>query len=448
MALPKPEDLCGRVIDLVGGRADAQVRASVGRSSLTRFANSFIHQNVAEDGASVSLTVAVDGRLTSASTTMVNGDGLSRLVELTLETAALRPVDPDWPGLTPPTPVPDVDHYDEATANATPADRAAVVRAFVDGGPGLKAAGYCSTDDRDYCFLNTNGQQARGRATDARFDGIHQLVPGVAAGLSTGASAALRDLDGAAAGERAAASARAAADPQDVEPGDYEVVLGAEAMATVIMFLAYDSFNAKTFLEGESCIRLNEHQFDDVVQLWDDATDERAIGVGYDVEGTPKRRTDLVRDGVSVGLVHDRRTARKAGVESTGHATPDGDTWGPYPTNVFMAGGHGSGASVEDLVAGVGRGLLVSELNYCRVLDPKTMVLTGLTRNGTFLIEDGKVVRPVTNLRFTQSFADALGPGAVKALSAPRFAGSNEGEFLHVPAAHLARWHFTGGARG
>ncbi len=442
------EQLCGRVIELVGGRADASVTASAGRSSLTRFANSFIHQNVSEDTASVGLTVVVDGRLASASTTIIDGDGLNRLVESTLEIATLRPVDPDWPGLAPPAKVPDVDHYDDATANASPTERAEVVKAFVDAGDGCSAAGYCSTDDREYFFVNTAGQQASGRATGARFEGIHQLVPGVAAGLATSASAALRDIDGAAAGAHAAASARAAANPEDIEPGDYEVVLGHEAMATVLTFLAYDSFNAKSYLEGESCIRLNDHQFDERVNIWDDATDERAIGVAYDIEGTPKARTDLVRDGVSVGLVYDRRTARKAGVASTGHAVPGGEVWGPYPDNVFMAGDPSGSASVDDLVAGVERGLLVSELNYCRVLDPKTMVMTGLTRNGTFLVENGKVVRPVTNLRFTQSFADALGPGSVKALSAPRFASSNEQEVLHVPAAHLARWHFTGGARG
>ena len=445
--MTRPTEFCDRVIELIGGRADASVTASAGGSSLTRFANSFIHQNVSEDTATVALTVVVDGRLASASTTIVTDDGLQRLVESTLEIARLRPVDPDWPGLAPPAAIPDVDHFDDATANASPADRAAVVKAFVDAGAGCSAAGFCSTDYRDYAFANTAGQHAIGRSTDARFEGIQQLVPGVAAGLSTSASAALADIDGAAAGEHAAASARAAANPEDVAPGDYEVVLAHEAMATVLTFLAYDSFNAKSYLEGESCIRLNDHQFDDRVNVWDDATDARAIGVAYDIEGTPKRRTDLVRDGVSVGLVYDRRTARKADVESTGHAVPGGEVWGPYPSNVFMAGGDPS-TSLDDLVAGMERGLLVSELNYCRVLDPKTMVMTGLTRNGTFLVENGKVVRPVTNLRFTQSFADALAPGAVNALSAARFAASNEQEVLHVPAAHLARWHFTGGAKG
>jgi predicted Zn-dependent protease len=270
-------------------------------------------------------------------------------------------------------------------------------------------------------------------------------VPGVAAGFATAASSRLTDLDGASAGRDAARTARAAADPGEIEPGDYEVVLTPECVATILVFLTYDSFNGKSYLEGESCVRLGDAQFDASIDIWDDATDPRAIGIAYDSEGTPKSRLDLVRAGVSAGVAHDRRTARKADTASTGHAIPGGEAWGAFPQNVFMAGGT---ATTDELLAGVKRGLLVSELNYCRVLDPKTMVLTGLTRNGTFLVENGKVVKPVTNLRFTQSFLDALGPGNVVALGQPRFAASNEEEVFHVPGVHLARWHFTGGAKG
>jgi predicted Zn-dependent protease len=430
---------------MVDRQGEATANAAAGRSSLTRFANSFIHQNVSEDRTSVSLTVVVDGRLASGSTTVVDDGGLQRLVESTIAAAKLRPVDPDWPGLAPPAPIPDVDHYDAATAAASPSERANVVRAFVAAGDGLTAAGYCATDDRDFAFANTAGQRATGRSTVATFEGIHQLVPGVAAGLASSAGTRLADIDGAALGADAAATARAAADPVDIEPGDYEVVLHPEAMATLLLFLCYDGFNAKSYLQGESCIELGQTQFDALVNIVDDALDPRGLGIGYDIEGTPKRRLELVRDGVSSALAHDRRTASKAGADSTGHAVPGGEIWGPFPTDAFMAGGD---KSVDDLVAEMDRGLLVSELNYCRVLDPKTMVMTGLTRNGTFLVENGKVVQPVKNLRFTQSFRDALGPGNVLGLGTARHAASNEDETIHAPSAHLARWHFTGGAKG
>ncbi|HKN90494.1 MAG TPA: TldD/PmbA family protein, partial [Acidimicrobiia bacterium] len=161
-----PAELCQQVLDLVGDRAEAQVTAQAGRPALTRFANSFIHQNVGEAGVSVHLKAALpDSRVAAASTTRADADGLAALVEGTLAAAALRPVDPDWPGLAPPAPVPEVDHDDTATEEASPDERARRVRAFVDAGPSLRAAGYCDTDGGTTAFANSAGQRAQGRST-------------------------------------------------------------------------------------------------------------------------------------------------------------------------------------------------------------------------------------------------------------------------------------------
>ena len=453
--LSSPADLCRRVLDLVGDRAEAQVTAQRGRPALTRFANSFIHQNVGEDSVSVSLKVALpagpDGgsRVAAASTTRVDGDGLAALVEGTLAAAALRPVDPDWPGLAPAAPVPTVDHYDEATEAATPDDRARRVRAFVDAGPGLRAAGFCDTDGGTTAFANSAGQQAEGRSTRATIDGIHQTDDSAGSGHATGVR--LGDLDaggvGAAAADRALRSQAAA----DIEPGEYEVVLEPECVATILIFLAFYGFNAKQVIEGQSGIRLGEAQFDPTVSIWDDVTSPTALGVAFDADGTPKRRLDLVTSGISTALAHDRRTARKMGTDSTGHAVGESDAFGAIPSNLFLGPADASfGAGTADLISSVNRGLLVTTFNYCRILDPKTQVVTGLTRNGTFLIEDGKVRGGVKNLRFTQSFIEALAPGNVLGISREaRFADSEFGPGLvHCPALRLGTWRFTGGAKG
>jgi len=442
-----PVELCERVVELVGDRAEAQVTARRGRPALTRFANSFIHQNVGEDGISVSLKVAAAGRVASSSTTRVDADGLAALVEGTLAAAALRPEDPDWPGLAPPAPVPDVDHhYDPDTEAASPDGRAAKVAGFVAAGEGLRAAGYCDTDGGTTACANSAGQQAQARSSRATIDGIHQTDD--SAGSAHQSSWRLADIDAVAAGTAAADRARRSSAPIDVEPGDYEVVLEPECVATLVEFLAFYGFNAKQVIEGQSGIRLGEAQFDPAVSVWDDATDPGAIGVGFDADGTPKRRLDLVAAGSSTALAHDRRTARRLGAESTGHAVDGSDVWGPIPTNLFLGPGRDS---IEDLVGSVRRGLLVTTFNYCRILDPKTQVVTGLTRNGTFLVEDGKVGPGVRNLRFTQSFLDALAPGNVLGVGADaRFADS---EFfgpglVHVPPLRLGAFRFTGGARG
>jgi len=445
-----PRDLCQQVLDLVGGRAEAQVTVQRSRPALTRFANSFIHQNVAEAGTSVHLKLALpDGRVAAASTTRVDGDGLTGLVEGALAAAALRPVDPDWPGLAPPAPVPEADHYDAATEAASPDERARRVRAFVDAGPGLRAAGFCDTDGGATAFANSAGQRAEGRSTRATIDGIHQTDDSAGSGHATGVR--LSDLDAGGVGAEAADRARRSSAAAEIEPGEYEVVLQPECVATILIFLAFYGFNAKQVLEGQSGIHLGEAQFDPAVSIWDDATAPEALGVPFDADGTPKRRVDLVAAGTSTALAHDRRTARRMNAESTGHAVGESDAYGAIPSNLFLGPADASfGAGTADLIASVTRGLLVTTFNYCRILDPKTQVVTGLTRNGTFLIEDGKVRSGVKNLRFTQSFIEALGPGNVLGISREaRFADSEFGPGLvHCPALRLGSFRFTGGARG
>jgi len=314
-----------------------------------------------------------------------------------------------------------------------------VVRQFVDAGSGLSGAGFCDSNGSQSAFANSAGQRLEGRSSSAAVEAIHRTATSDGRGWQS--SSRLSDLDGAAAGRTAAEKARRGDDLLELEPGRYEVVLEPSCVANMLDFLR-DGFNARTHEEGRSFVELGQPQLDPAVTLWDDATDARAISRGFDAEGTPKRRLDLVSDGVPVGLCHDRKTASRAGpgAESTGHGF--GGDGGGIPTSLFLAPG---GRSPEELIGRVERGLLVTEFWYVRILDPKTQVVTGLTRNGTFLIEGGRIVGGVPNLRFTQSYVDALRPGNVLGVGddARLFDGT-----YHVPTLHLAEWNFTGGAKG
>ncbi len=438
-------ELVNEALEIVGDRADAAVYADVGTSSLTRFANSFIHQNVSEDVAEVTLRVALDGRVSSSTTTATSLDALRLFVDATIDTAAQQPVDAEWPGVGGQTETVTAEHWDAATAEADPADRANAVKAFVEAGEGLVSAGFCQTESRGHAYGNSEGRRVDGRFTTAVIDGIHQSS--TSAGSGHAAGTALGSLDAAAIGALAAERARNSRDPFDAKPGEYEVVLSPECVATIAVFLDAYGFNAKLAQEGMSFVDLGTEQFDRSINIWDDATDPRTLFVPFDVEGTPKRRIDLVRGGVPESLLYDRRTAAKAGVESTGNAIAGGDVFGPFSVNMFVGGGE---SAVEDLIASVDRGIYVSTFNYCRVLDPKTLAVTGLTRNGTFMIEQGKITDAVTNLRFTQSFVDALAPGRVAGIGDDaRLADSEFGPmFIHAPSMHLASWNFTGGADG
>ncbi len=433
----EPLDVADRLVELVGDRAEAEAACSTGRSALTRFANSSIHQNVADDYVWARLRVSVGGRVASAGTDRPDAGGLERLVERTLAAAEMRAVDPEWPGLAPPAPAPVVTSYDEATQLAPPALRAQAVKEFVDAGPGLRGAGYVDSNGSHSAFANSAGQRLAGRSSSSTIEAIHRTERSDGRGWQS--SSRLSDIDGGAAGRTAAEKARRGDDLVDIEPGRYEVVLEPFCLANMLEFLR-DGYNGRTFEEDRSFVKLGEAQLDAAITLWDDATDSRAISRGFDAEGTPRRRVDLVREGVSLGLCHDRKSAAKAGVESTGHGFGGGS--GGIATNLFMAPGT---RSVEDLIGSVERGLLVTEFWYTRILDPKTQVVTGLTRNGTFLIEGGQVVGGVPNLRFTQSYVDALAPGNV--LGVANDARLFDGTY-HVPTVHLASWNFTGGAKG
>lgn len=456
-------DLAAQTLAQVRDRAGATVEAEVAVNrqalALTRFANSFIHQNVAGDTTTVRLTVHADGRTAAAATTVTTTEGLHALVDRTLAAMRLAPVDPSWPGLAPPGAV-GVPDFDEATAAAPPGERAARVRAFVDAA-GLETAGYCRTATWEQAFANTAGQAASTRTSEAAMDGIARTEG--SDGVARLASVRLDDIDGVALGARAAAKARAGMGAVELPPGRYEVVLEPAAVADLLSNLSVWGFNGKAYAERRSFVQIGAAQFDPSITLADDPLVPGCPGVAFDGQGTPKRRLVLVDAGVTTAVTHDRRTARLAGTgaESTGHAVPEGRSpFGAVALSLALAPGrapNGAPAATESvdpaaasLLAGVERGVLVTDLWYTRVLDPKTLVLTGLTRNGVWLIEDGKVTTPVQNFRFTQSYPQALGPGGVKGIgpTAVLLPSAWGVSWWSAPALHLASWNFTGGASG
>lgn len=443
-----------KVLEMVGNRAEAAVTVAQGRQGLTRFANSFIHQNVVDEHIEVSLQVSAAGKPAAASTFGTDDADLAKLVDKVLAAAALRQVDPGWPGLAPPAPVtgPPDPHYDAKTAQLGPAERAEAVAAFVASGQGLLAAGFCETSLEELVFANSAGQRLATRHTSATFDGIHRL--GRSDGVASTYSPRFADIDPSGLGAVAADRSRRGELPVELPAGDYEVVLEPRCVAYVMDFFSAYAFNGKSFNEGRSFVVPGQAQFDAAISIRDDATDPAHTGPAFDAEGTPKRPVPLVEAGVVQGVCHDRRTAAKAGggAVSTGHAVPGGESVGALPVNLVTGpsgtGPNGAPRPYADLISEVARGLLVSDFFYTRVLDPKTLVATGLTRNGVFLIEDGKVGAGVSNLRFTQSYAAAFAPGNVLGVGDDsRLAPGG----LHInvnraPSLRLASWHFTGNA--
>lgn len=424
------------------GGAGIEVLMIHGWGGLTRFAGSAIHQSTAQEETTVRVRAVRDGRVGISATNDLRPAGISAAARSALEMAELAAPDPLFPGLAPAAEIPDADGYDSATPAIAPATRAEAVAELVGQcGPGFSAAGAFETGALEVAVANTDGLAAHAVRSKAS---ITAVVSGGEGGAGFAERAAVRagDLDAAELGRGAFAKARDSQRPRDVDVGDYEVVLEPAAVATLLGFLSYLGLGGRGLAEGRSCFadREGERVMSELVSIWDDGLDPGTIGLPFDFEGTPKQRVDLVREGVFVGGVHDRRSARQTGGTSTGHALPPPNPEGPLPLNLFMATGE---ATTDEMIAATRRGLLISRFHYSNVVHPKEAVITGMTRDGTWLIEDGAVTSPIKNLRFTESIIEALDRvemiGSESVLASEFFF-----EASRVPAVRIGSFRFTG----
>lgn len=410
-------------------------------AGLTRFANSQVHQNVWTSDVRVDVRVVADGgRVSVVGVTTEDPAEVAAAARRALATARLAPADDDFPGLSGAAAVTTVP-VDEATAGASPADRADAVRTVLaEVPPGHDAAGAYETAGEERGVFTSAGQAAIAAHSSAA---LSVVVTGpTASGWAESGGRAMTAVDPAAAGRRAAAKAVAGGRGLlEVDPGMWPVVLEPAAVATLVEFLAYLGFGGRAWLEGRAFTsgRLGERVLDPAVTIVDDATAPQTLGWPFDHEGTPARRVDLVRDGVLTAVVHDRATAATAGTTSTGHAQPAPSTDGPLAAHPLLL--PGSDGSVDDLVAGCERALLVTRFHYTNVVRPMEAVLTGMTRDGTFLVRDGRIAGAVRNLRYTQSALEAL--ARVEAVSTETGFGSDVFAGARCPAVRLPAFDFT-----
>src|SRR2546428_831447 len=226
---------------------------------------------------------------------------------------------------------------------------------------------------------------------------------------------------------------------QPVEPGVYEVVLEEYAVAEMLEFMSFMGFGALAVQEERSFMRLGERITGEHVTIWDDGLDRTGVPAAFDFEGVPKQRVELISNGVASSLVYDMQTATKEGRQSTGHGLPAPNTEGPFAVNLFMKPGS---AVKADLVSDIKRGIWVTRFWYVRVVHPKASIITGMTREGTFLIENGKITRPVKDLRFTQSILEALN-GTLALTQSTKLQVSEYIGASRVPAVRLKAFDFT-----
>ncbi len=417
-------------------------------NGLTRFYKNSVHQNVQEKEASVHIKVWENGREGMASTNVLEARALKEAADSAVEIARAGRQAAAPPELAGPSESAAVVSLDEGVARQTPLERAEQVRQFCQSAAkaGQEAYGAYQVEVGELAVANSAGafQYHAGSLVDFQTVVSHS-------GASGWAQASHWTLDGVpvqALGEEAIRKAVDSSNRATIEPGSMTVVLDPYATVDLVQMLALPGMSGRAIAEGRSWIseRIGEQAMHESVSIWDDGFDTAGVPRPFDAEGTQKVSVDIVRNGSVIGGVYDRETAALVGRQTTGHAlspelSPMVRYYSPLPANLFMASGD---VSTQDMIASVDYGAYITRFHYTRHVHPRDCVVTGMTRDGVFLIEGGKITRAVKDLRFTQSYVEALnnieGLGSDVRVVVDDFVRSA----VSAPAVKIRDFRFTG----
>jgi predicted Zn-dependent protease len=419
---------------------ETEVSVEVVADAVTRFANNAVHQNMAEQSHLISVRTVFDGRTARATTNKTDDDSLRRVVAASSDLARQQPKNPDLLPMPGPQKYAKVKRYVAATAVTTPEERAAAVKRVCArlAKRGQTGAGIFSTGAFQSAIANARGLFASHRQTRAEFS-ITVMDASGSSGWAKANEPDVTKISPVELAESASWRALGTREARELPPGRYIVVLDPAAVLDLVGFLFYD-FAATAVADQRSCLneRIGKRIFGENISLADDVTHPLQTGAPFDGEGMPRRKVALIEKGVPSNLVYARASAKKAGVKPTGHGFTLPNEFGEAPMNLVWGGGA---ASIQDMIASTDFGLLVTRTWYIREVDPYEKIMTGMTRDGTFLIDKGRVAGGVRNFRFNQSLIEML--SNVEMLGpAVRAAGEESFEMV-VPAMKVRDFHFT-----
>lgn len=410
-----------------------------GTHALTRFANNTIHQNVAEEGYAISVRTSFGQRTARATTNRFDNESLQRVVAEASSLARQQQPDPELLPMPGPQRYETVHRYYQDTAEVSPDQRArAAVQAIRATEAGkLVAAGTVSSSAGMQALINSRGLAAYYRSTHAEFS--LTATGADSTGWVKKSAPDFEEIDTQSLAERACRIAQTSAAPREVPPGRYQTILSPSAVLDLLGFMFCD-FSGQALRDQRSFLadRIGKKLFGSNITIHDDAYHPLQTGAPFDGEGIPRRRLTLVKQGQIGELAYSQRSAKFAHTAPTGHGFPLPNEEGEYPVNIVIEGGQ---SSVEEMIASTERGILVTRLWYIREVDPYKKILTGMTRDGTFLVEGGKVQHGVRNFRFNESLIDLL--NCVEMMSPAERAAGEESFPMVVPAMKVRSFNFT-----
>jgi len=423
---------------------ETEVLALEQDESLTRFANNCIHQNVTERNVQITVRSVIGTKVGIAVSNDVRPDNLRELTARAYAVARLQPDNPEFkglPGAQRPTPV---SSFDPAVAHCTPEERAARVAVICGKATSSKcsAAGSVTTSILSIGIANSKGVFAEHRST--MVDASTVIMGSNSSGWAQSSGWRLNSINAEALVDEALAKVRLGTDPVGFEPGDYTVILDPYATADILEMLAFDGMGALSVQEGRSWMngRLGQRVMAESVNIIDDGLSTDGIPWPFDFEGVPRKVVPVVASGVALTPVFDSFTAgREEGKQSTGHATPPSPQgrFGPAPMNLFLRPGT---SKLDEMIQSTKLGLYITRFWYTRTVHPRDAVVTGMTRDGTFVVRNGEIAHPIKSMRFTQSYVEAL--KTTEAIGATsRLLRSGFGGATSVPALKLGQFRFT-----
>ena len=437
--------ICHTALTAVDGD-QAEVVVIARTAALTRFANAAIHQNVVSREAELRVRVVRGKRVAMVTTDRLDEEGIRRAARDASELAKITPENPTFGGLPGDTKLQAAPGaFVERTALATPLDRARAVKQLCDAAraASLSAAGYVATSVQELAIANSLGVWAYSPATTSNVELAALGDAGSAFAQRISLDIATLDIAGCA--REAVDKAKAAQQPRDLAPGRHAVVLEPYAVRDLVGFLG-SQLTGQAVEEGRSFVagKLGQKVTGDIT-LVDDPFDPSGLARAFDLEGQPSQRVTLIERGVAKAVVYDSQTAHRTGQLNTGHALPPNPFQPSAPMHLRLEPGTKSRA---ELIRDTKRGVLVTRFWYTRWVHQLRTIVTGMTRDGTFAIEDGEIAYPVKNFRFTQSYHDALagtiGIGSDLSLLIPGEQFGLQVSSYRVPALRLEAFTFTG----
>lgn len=421
---------------------ETEVLAMVSENGLTRFANSQIHQNVAWNDTGVSIRVVLGKKIGVAATNSFDEDALKRTVEKAIELAKLQEDDPNFVSLPKPEKITKVDNEVFHTAEKERAKSVSVLINKVKK-HGIVASGAYQSGVTEIAIANSHGVWAYHSGSSNDLSTI--LIGPTSNGFAAQVGKRAEDIHSDQVADVAINKVLDSADPIDVEPGDWDVILEPQAVSEMMTFFTWLGPNARMYHEEASCLsgKLGQKVAGDNITIIDDPLDPEAFPMPFDFEGYPKKPLTIIENGVLKNLAYDSYLAHKFKAKNTGHGLPAPNTNGAIPLHTYIKPGD---KSREEMIRSIKKGLLVTRLWYVRVLNPRSLSVTGMTRDGTFLIENGKIVSGVKNLRFNQSIPEALNNVvAIENKLTPLASFESELGITRLPALHIKNWKFSSG---